>query len=371
MRGRPPLFQFIKTAEQLDVFFEASGRVEILSLDTEFSRDRTYYPTLCLLQIATHQGIALIDALAIPSHSRITEALTANHPTKILHAGRQDIEVLHLNCGVLPQNIKDTQIAAAFCGYGDQIGYARLVFEVLGVELEKAHTRTDWTQRPLRPEQLIYAAEDVAFLGAIHEILHERLETLDRLAWLEEECDALLQPQLYTCEPLGLWRKISMAYDLDGESLYRLKHLVAWRETAAQGLNLPRNWTARDEWLCRLASSPNAPLNAIEENPSIPSQQRSGVTQSLRDTLIQLAENPGAETPPPEWAYRPDDRRKLLLKKLSGIVRAESEKLAIPASLLASKKDLEILIDQPTKSRLSGGWRADLFGANLLNAIDL
>lgn len=371
MRGRPPLFQFIHTAEQLDVFFEASGRGEILSLDTEFSRDRTYYPTLCLLQIATREGIALIDALAIPSHARITEALTANQPTKILHAGRQDIEVLHLNCGALPQNVKDTQIAAAFCGYGDQIGYARLVFEILGIELEKAHTRTDWTQRPLRPEQLIYAAEDVAFLGAIHEALHERLETLDRLAWLQEECDGLLQPHLYICEPLGLWRKISAAQDLDSESLYRLKHLAAWRETAAQDLNLPRSWIARDEWLCRLASSPHTSLNATEANPSIPSQHRLAVTQSLRDKLMQLAENPGTETPPPEWAYRPDDRRKLLLKRLSGIVRTESEKLAIPASLLASKKDLEILIDQPTKSRLSGGWRADILGSKLLNEIDL
>ena len=371
MLGNAPPFQLIETTDQLEAFFEPLSHDGILSLDTEFARDRSYYPVLCLLQIATKRGIVLIDALAIPSHDTITQALTSTHQIKLLHSGRQDIEALNLSCGSLPQRIHDTQIAAAICGFGDQVGYGRLVFEILGIELEKGHTRTDWTQRPLKLEQLHYAAEDVAFLEAIYEVLLRQLEKDARLPWLEEECSYLLQPHLYSADVFALWRKISIAQDLSGSQLYRLKHLAAWREINAQLMNLPRSWIARDEWLCEIASRPNLPLDTLGQHKFISAKNRSELIESLRTTLMQLDEEPGDEAQPIEWSYRPDTKRKDLLKRLSGLVRTESEQLNIPPSLLASKKDLENLIDNPEKSRITQGWRATVIGRRLKNELGL
>ena len=179
-----------------------------LALDTEFVRERTYYPKLCLVQVAAGDSLALIDPLAIADARTLAAALADPRRPKLLHAARQDIEAL-LPLTVIPlAPVFDTQIAAALLGFASQIGYADLVHQLLGVELAKGHARTDWARRPLSPEQLAYAADDVRYLPALAALLDERLITSGRRRWMEEESAALTEISLYRVEPAEAWRRL-------------------------------------------------------------------------------------------------------------------------------------------------------------------
>jgi ribonuclease D len=224
-----------------------------LAIDTEFEREKTYYPELCLIQIADEKQAAVIDPLAIKNLDALFDLLYDTSITKVFHAARQDLEIFFMMRGAIPQPLFDTQIAAPLVGFNEQIGYGNLVQQMLGVSLGKAHTRTDWKRRPLQEAQLKYAADDVIYLGQVYTALLRSLQQHGRQDWLQEDFAALCEAELYQPDPASVWAKSRNAAKLKGNKLSAFQHLTAWRERTARTENKPRNWLLRDDSLADLA----------------------------------------------------------------------------------------------------------------------
>jgi len=224
-----------------------------LAVDTEFERVNTYYPELCLLQLANRDITAIVDPLASINLEPLYALLYDPSITKVFHAARQDMELFFHFKRALPLPIFDTQIAAGLLGYDSQTGYANLVMEVVAVELTKSQTRTNWKRRPLNRSQLIYAADDVIYLGQIYEILAARLQEFAKMDLMKQACNALNNPELYEPDPDQMWLKIREARRLNGYPLQVLKHLAAWREITARKENQPRKWILSDHTLVEIA----------------------------------------------------------------------------------------------------------------------
>lgn len=224
-----------------------------LAVDTEFERVNTYYPELCLLQVASDGITAVIDPLVIADLEPLYEVLYGPSITKVFHAARQDFEIFFLIKGDLPVPLFDTQIAAALLGYDKQTSYANLVSDMLGIELPKTQTRTDWKRRPLSRNQLDYAADDVIYLGQVYQLLLAKLIESGQLPLLEEEANALARPELYQPDPENMWQKIKEARKLKGNVLAVLQQLAAWREITARTENRPRQWVLHDNTLVMMA----------------------------------------------------------------------------------------------------------------------
>jgi len=238
----------ITTPEQLAEIADRLASQTVIGLDTEFLRERTYHAQLCLLQLAWTGAAVCVDPLAVTDLAPLRATLSAPPAVKILHASRQDLEVLLPALGLV-RPLFDTQIAAALTGESAQIGYAELVRRLLGVELAKAHTRADWSRRPLSADQIEYALDDVRHLLALKEALQERIERLGRLAWLAEEFAALEDPATLTVDPEQAWRRLKGCSGLDPGRQRLLRSLAAWRERRALERDRPRGWILDDELL--------------------------------------------------------------------------------------------------------------------------
>ena len=224
-----------------------------LAIDTEFERESTYYPELCLLQIASRDMVTIIDPLTLKDTRPLFNLLYKESITKVFHSARQDLEIFFHLKGSVPVPLFDTQIAAAKLGYDNGIGYANLVEKMLGVVLNKKYTRTDWKRRPLRPEQLRYAADDVIYLGKIYQQLVEKLVQTGQLAAFNNEVYKLTDASLYVPDPQTMWLKIKDAKRFNGNQLAVLQDLAAWRETTARSENLPRKWLLADHAIIDMA----------------------------------------------------------------------------------------------------------------------
>ena len=209
------------------------------ALDTEFIREKTFYPRLCLLQVANTQHLACIDVLALNDLSPLLDILYDPASTKVLHSAHQDLEIFYHLRGALPTPIFDTQLAATLLGLGEQIGYAALVKTLLKIDLDKSQTRTDWSCRPLDPAQLSYAADDVRYLGQIYQQQRQELEQRQRLDWLTEDFTALCDPARYRVDVDQAWQRIKGQQRLRGVQLAVLRTLAAWREQRASSLDRP------------------------------------------------------------------------------------------------------------------------------------
>ena len=365
--------EYIDTPHDLSRFCAHLAESDWIAIDTEFMRERTYAPILCLLQIATARRVACIDTLALTDLHALQPIFSEAGPLKILHSGRQDIEVLRSLWDESPSPVFDTQIAAALTGLPDQIGYAALVDTLFNVKLGKHHTRTDWSHRPLSPEQIRYAAEDVLYLGEAYRTLSANLNHLDRMGWMEEECTALLNPSLYQNTPNEAWRRLRAAPYLPPNARVVLQALAAWRETTAQTRNLPRTWLLKDDQICMLAQldpsrlDPQGPLPGLDH----PTQKRHG------KVLLSLIKAVHATLPPtdplalPLRAPQLTPEQKSLLKHMTSTVQSLALQVGVPPTLLASRKDLEaLLLDDTRPSRLEHGWRKSVLGTTLLTILD-
>jgi ribonuclease D len=334
-----------------------------IALDTEFLRERTYYARLCLIQIGTPELVVCIDPLALenldPLHALLEDARIA----KVLHAARQDLEVFSDLRGVVPAPLFDTQIAAAYLGYDDQIGYAALVTAITGVTLAKAHTRADWSVRPLGAAQLQYAEDDVRYLVPVYEALHERLGLAGRLAWVEDDCARLTEPALYAADPAQAWRRLRGGADLAAANQQMLRTLAAFREQTARARNLPRGWVLRDDVLYELARSApqtRAELVAIRG-------LEDGARQRWGDELLTCIEQGRRAEPLLLWERQlpPTPEQNALGKRLMEAVRAVAHEHELAPTLLATRRDVEKLVRGADPAQVLRGWRARLLGARL------
>lgn len=360
-----PQFIFIDSARGLHEFCASLRNAGWLAIDTEFLREKTYHPKFCLLQIAHGAQAACIDPLTIESLEPLAELLFNPGITKVLHASRQDMEIFYQCWNRLPAPIFDTQIAAPLIGLSEQISYAGLVAELLGVSLGKSHTRTDWSLRPLSEAQLRYAADDVIYLGAAYLALRGKLESLDRLDWLNDDFAALLNPALYENPPELAWQRIGGAQQLKSKQLATLKALAGWRETTAREQNIPRNWVVRDEAMLDLSRL--APANPEELRRIRGLEER---TLKRYGNALCKAIREGQQLPPPQLeakarpARRPPEQE-ALLDLLGAVARLRAAQHTLNPAILAGRKDLEQLLDEPAESRLLKGWRKAMVGEEL------
>jgi ribonuclease D len=335
-----------------------------LALDTEFVRERTYYPKLCLMQAAIGGDIVLIDVLAIEDGGAIAPVLTDPGRPKVLHAARQDIEALLPLTGTPLAPVFDTQQAAALLGFPAQIGYAELVRQLLGVELAKGHARTDWSRRPLSQEQLAYAADDVRYLPAIAAALAERLEAAGRQAWFDEESAALRDIALYRVEPAEAWRKLKGLERLDDASFSAARALAAWRERRAMARNLPRGWVLPDAAIHQLAQSRPSSREQLSRADAVPP----GTVARAADELLAAIAAAADDAPPRDAVEigRPGAEELRLEKALQKELAAIAGELSIQPEILATRRELAALSRGARGLPVLAGCRRDVVGERLL-----
>lgn len=353
---------FVQEATQLEQLCARLTGSPWLALDTEFTRESTYYAKLGLLQVASTGVVACVDPLAVDL-APLLDVLYDPAILKVLHAGRQDLEVLYDLRPQVLQPLFDTQIAAALLGYPTQLGYASVVEAIAGVKLPKLHTRTNWERRPLTEAQVQYAADDVNYLRNVYSELEQQLEQRGRLAWLAEECAALADPALYRNDPETAYLRLNPGRGVPPAAQPLLKALAGWRERTAQARNRPRAWIATDADLIEIARA--APLDRASLD------RLSRVSATLRqnhaeEILSVVALNSGT-APQRVWSESPPSTpaEQALLKRMQDRVNAIAQAQKISPEIVATRRSLFLLMRDRSGS-LSRGWRYELVGRELL-----
>ena len=333
-----------------------------VALDTEFIRERTYYPKLALVQICpAHGEEALIDPVALTDAGALRPVLEG--PTlKLMHSPSEDLQALQRGWGILAAPLFDTQLAAALCGLGAGKSYQALVEDLLGVHLEKGETRSDWLQRPLTPSQQHYAAEDVRHLHAVHERLDRRLGELGRSDWLRQDCDRMVQVAREDGRDPHPHLASRSAQRMDREAQMRLRRLLLWRDQVARSRDLPRSWVLDNELVVQLAVQPlsRSQFDALlDRHPRSPRRSRDALWEELSRPQADDADDiPLAATPDP--ALRAP------LKAMQAVVARHAADLDIPEGLLCAKRHLETLLVQRTWPDALNGWRAGILQHELM-----
>lgn len=335
-----------------------------IALDTEFLRERTYTAELALVQVGDGTEIALIDPLASMDLGPLGALLAAPEVTKVLHAARQDIEVLLPLAGAPLTPLVDTQIAAALLGMPAQVGYADLVARELGHTLEKSQARTDWTRRPLSAAQLEYARDDVRWLLPLASRLEERLDALGRRAWLAEDCARLADPLAYRVDPAQAWQRLKGIESLPPTEQVRLRQLAAWREERAIRRNLPRGWVLADDGLRAVARAEPRSLEALRGLGAMPP----GAVDKLGPEILEQLERArgvSAEGIVRRQDTRPDAAEQARGRRLTATLKRIGDELAIAPEVLATQRDLRRIARGEPAELVLAGWRATLLAAPL------
>lgn len=338
------------------------------ALDTEFVRERTYFARLCLIQAAVAGKIVLVDPLRIEDPALLRDFLALSRQPRVVHAARQDVEVLLPLTGEPLGPLFDTQVAASLLGFPAQIGYGELVRLLLGVELAKGHARTDWAARPLKPDQLVYAADDVRYLGPAAEELEARLAAAGRLGWLEEDCAALADPALYRSEPGEAWRRIKGLERMRPEEHSIVRVLAAWREERAIRRNLPRGWVLPDDAIRDIARLRPQSAADLQQVPSLPR----GAGSRLADEILQQVHDAVAGNAP-DIPGRVVDRltpeQQAGVRQLQDVLQAVATEAGLTAEVLATRRDLTALVRGARDVPPLAGWRREIVGERLLAAL--
>ena len=344
-----------------------------VALDTEFMRVDTFYPIAGLIQVGDGQRAFLIDPLLIGDWQPLAELLEDSAVTKVLHACSEDLEVLMRLTGSLPAPLFDTQLAAGYLNLGFSMGYSRLVQEVLGIELPKGETRSDWLQRPLSETQVSYAAEDAVHLAEVYERLRPQLSE-DKNAWVLEDGAELVAQLRRETDPYELYREAKLAWKLSRAQLAVLRELCAWREREARARNLPRNRVLREHSLWPMARTQPDNLSALAKIEDMHPRTIRQDGEFLLELIKKAASVPPSEWPPAVPEPLPIEAS-ALLKQLRAIGQAEGERLGIAPELMLRKKTLEALLKSgypngpyqlPDSLR---GWRRERMGQALLDCL--
>ncbi|MDV3468249.1 ribonuclease D [Stenotrophomonas sp. C3(2023)] len=349
---------WINTPAALDVYYQ-QGPTRV-GLDTEFIRERTFWPQLALVQMAVGEDILLIDPLAPGMAEALCPWLTDERIVKVMHSASEDLVAFKHTCGVMPRPLFDTQIGAALAGIGAGMGYQKLVQEITGVALAKGETRSDWMRRPLSEAQLRYAADDVEHLFALHDAIGAKLEALGRTQWLHDDGERLLGA---VANDDDRWPHLSMrsAQFLDAPAQHRLLRLLRWRDGQARSSDRPRSWILDNELAATLARVPPADEVALgklfEQFPKAPRKLAGAVWQALVTPLEDEGQAP--------LALPASDSNKQALKKLQDAVAQRSRELELADGVLASRRHLESYLESGQWPAALAGWRQQELEARL------
>lgn len=342
-----------------------------LAIDTEFLRETTYYPKFCLLQISNGNQVVCIDPIAIENLAPLKELLYSENTIKIFHAGRQDLEIFFNLFDAIPKPIFDTQIAAPLLGYTEQIGYAALVQEVIGVSLDKAHSRTDWSNRPLTDEQLKYAFDDVHYLGIVYEKMHGYLSDLQRLLWLHDDFQALTDPAIYSNTPELAWNRIRGLYRLSGAQLTIVQGLAEWREQTAQEKNKPRTWLLKDDTIIDLARLKPQNPDEVSTIRGISNRTHNRYAKEICAVIENARSNPPIHNAKNRLvAKKKTPEQEAMLDLLMAVVRVRGAENSLNPTTLCSRKDLQQLFADRSNAKILQGWRKNLIGDELIMILE-
>jgi ribonuclease D len=361
-----PEERFVDDGEQLDTVCRQLRDSEWIALDTEFIREKTYYPKLCLLQVSNGEVAACIDPLAIEDLQPLLDVLYDGRILKVLHAARQDLEIFLHDYGRIPLPVFDTQPAAALLGLGDQIGYANLVKQLLNHELPKDQSRTDWTRRPLDASQQRYALDDVIYLGQLYLHMRGHLFDRERLQWLAADFATLADPQTYYPDPTDMWQRIKGRQVLRGRQLAVLQTLAEWRERQARERDLPRKWVLKDDVMIELSRRLPRDAGGLAKIRGL----EPGLIRREGGTLLELIER-GAAVPREQWPSEKGRskpmsvREEALVDLLSAALRLIADEHQLSPMAIASRKELERFVRGEQGCALCEGWRHSVAGARL------
>jgi ribonuclease D len=363
--------RIVETTDQLVAFLAELEGVPYVTLDTEFLRDQTYYPRLCLIQMAAPKAgaEAIIDPLAhgldlAPFYDFIKNPAII----KVLHAARQDIEIFFLQGGVIPRPLFDTQVAAMVAGFGDSASYETLARKLAKVEIDKSARFTDWSRRPLSKRQLEYALADVTHLRTVYEKLAASLKRTGRTSWVAEEVAALQDPALYRQDPELAWKRLKPRTS-NKRFLAVLAALAAWREREAQARDIPRGRVLKDEALTEIAAHPPETPDALERIRAVPK----GFANSRMGKGLMEAIAAGQAGQPPEGAVAENRQRRrrepspAVVDLLKTLLRLKAEAAGVAPRLIANAEDIERLAAGEDEDVTAlKGWRAEVFGQDAL-----
>lgn len=358
----------ITTTADLAAFCDRMATAEYVTVDTEFMREKTYWPQLCLVQVAGPDEAAAIDPLADGMDLSPLFALMANEAVlKVFHAARQDLEIFYNLTGRVPAPLFDTQVAAMVCGFGDSVGYETLITKLTSSRIDKSSRFTDWSQRPLTDRQLTYALSDVTHLRPAFEKLRRRLDSTGRLAWLAEEMSILTSPNTYRMEPEESWKRLKVRSDKP-RFLAVLRELCAWREREAQRKDIPRSRVLRDETLMEIAAHIPTTVDDLARTRGLGPGAASGRYGTELLAVLETARKlPDSALPRPDPRVDPPAGIGPTVELLRVLLKLVCDDNDVASRLVANAADLEaIAADDKADVPAMRGWRYDLFGSQAL-----
>ncbi len=364
-----PATQLIDTTAALGALCSRLRQEEFVTVDTEFIRERTYWPELCVVQLAGAKDVAVVDALAKGIDlAPLSELLADRAVMKVFHAARQDIEIFLQRFGSVPRPLFDTQVAAMVAGFGDQVAYDALASALAGGHIDKAHRFSDWSARPLSSAQVAYAAADVTFLRVVYEKLREQLVAERRLDWLAAEMIVLTDPETYRLDPEEMWLRLRPRSS-NRRYLGMVRTLAAWREREAQRINIPRPRLLKDEALLEVAATMPKTPEALARTRGITRGFADGPTgASLLTAIAEGMALPEESLPNARAAHlngaRPSPALVALLKVL---LAAKCEEHHVAPRLVATSEDLDRIAMGDDELDALRGWRWDVFGSDAIN----
>ena len=368
----------ITTSDALAELCEEIDQCGRFAIDLEFIPERTYRPVLCLIQVATDKGVHLIDPLVQQDLMPLWQRFHDENIRTIIHAASQDLDLIYDQFQTLPGNIFDTQVASGFAGLGYQIGYGRLVAQLLNVSLSKTESFTDWLTRPLTEAQLSYAADDVRHLLPLYDAISERLNALGRFEWADEECKRYCAPEHFEDEGRDAYLKVKGASVLDRRGLAVLKHVFAWRDQTAQRLNKPPRTILSDSLLVEVSRKPPHKVEDLSRIRGMRPDQIKGFGQGIVRAAQEGRSTQDGDLPQWPSSRGPSKRDVLVGDMLFAILKVIAYEEDLATELLSTRDDLQQLIKLHRENKLSKekstplikGWRYELAGKKLISMLE-
>ena len=358
----------ISATADLQTLCEDLGSADYVTVDTEFLREQTFWPQLCLIQIAGPAGEAIIDPMAAGLDlSAFYKLMTNENIVKVFHAARQDIEIVFTKTGAVPHPVFDTQVAAMVCGFGESISYVNLVKKITGADIDKSSRFTDWSRRPLTEKQLVYALGDVTHLRDVYQSLKSQIDAAERHSWLSEEMSTLTNPETYDTDPDKAWQRLKLRVK-GRKSLSVLMELAGWRERLAQAQDVPRGRILRDEALYDIANQmPQTPEALGQLRTLSDGFARSNRAKDIIDAVKRGLARDIKTLPKLEHGEPLSAEATATLELLKVLLRSAAAQHKVAPRLIADSEDLERLAteDEPGIAALTG-WRRKLFGEDAL-----
>ncbi len=362
---------YIDSQEKLEEFALAAGKSSVLAIDTEFLREKTYYPNLCLLQLATDDDVAIIDPFAVDDLTVLSDIMLNSSVTKLFHAGSQDLAILYKEVGCLPEPIFDVQNAAALLGQSHQAGLASLVSHFLGINIKKSDSFTDWTRRPLADSQMEYAAEDVIYLPRLYAEMKRQLEEKGRLHWLDDEFAQMGNPANYEERPLERFRRLKRGNQLSRRQMAASREIAAWREREAMRRDIPRKWVLTDEQIVEACKREARTIDELFMVRGIKQTLSMRDARKVVDLMRKALASPESSWPKPEAPSACEANVDSAVDLMEALMRIRSKEEGIAMQTIASRADLALVArGHFDESPVMQGWRKLVIGDDLMALLE-